>query len=107
MARPARLRVAVSEVQPPCKVDAIPADDTAEARISRDGGDPSAGSRSDGATPEEAVMTRIVRCSCGFELRDADEARLIARVQQHAREAHDLDLNEEQVRAMMEIEQQT
>jgi len=26
-------------------------------------------------------------------------------VQRHAKEAHDLDLNEEQVRAMMEIEQ--
>lgn len=50
-------------------------------------------------------MTKVVRCACGLDLRDADEARLIARVQQHAREAHDLDLDEEQVRAMMEIEQ--
>ena len=51
-------------------------------------------------------MTNVVRCSCGLDLRDADVARLIARVQQHAREAHDLDLNEEQVRAMMEIAQE-
>ena len=50
-------------------------------------------------------MTKIVRCTCGVEIRDADEARLIARVQEHAREAHDLALNEEQVRAMMEIDQ--
>jgi predicted small metal-binding protein len=50
-------------------------------------------------------MTKVVRCACGLHLRDADEAQLIARVQQHAREAHDLDLNAEQVRAMMEIEQ--
>jgi predicted small metal-binding protein len=49
--------------------------------------------------------TKMVRCACGLDLRDSDEARLIARVQQHAKEAHDLDLNEEQVRAMMEIEQ--
>jgi hypothetical protein len=27
-------------------------------------------------------------------------------VQQHAKEAHDLDLNDEQVRAMMEVEQE-
>jgi hypothetical protein len=50
-------------------------------------------------------MTKVVRCSCGLALRDVDERRLIAQVQQHAKEAHDLDLNEEQVRALMEIEQ--
>ena len=50
-------------------------------------------------------MTRVVRCACGLELRDTDEATLIARVRQHAKDAHDLDLNDEQVRAMMEIEQ--
>jgi hypothetical protein len=54
---------------------------------------------------KEVAMTKVVRCACGLDLRDADETRLIARVQQHAKEAHDLDLNEEQVRAMMEIEQ--
>jgi predicted small metal-binding protein len=47
---------------------------------------------------------RVVRCTCGVEIRDADEARLIGKVQSHAREAHDLDMNEEQVRAIMEIE---
>ena len=51
-------------------------------------------------------MSKVVRCACGLNLRDADETRLIGRVQQHAKEAHDLDLNEEQVRAMMEIEQE-
>lgn len=50
-------------------------------------------------------MTKVVHCMCGLHLRDADERRLIARVQQHAKEAHDLDLNEEQVRAMIQIEQ--
>lgn len=52
----------------------------------------------------EAAMTNVVRCSCGIDLRDPDETRLIVRVQEHAKEAHDLDLNDEQVRAMMEIE---
>lgn len=50
-------------------------------------------------------MTKVVRCTCGIELRDADETVLIDQVQRHAREAHDLALSEEQVRAMMEIEQ--
>ena len=50
-------------------------------------------------------MTKVVRCTCGIEIRDGDETRLIERVQQHAKEAHDLTLNEEQVRAMMEIDQ--
>jgi hypothetical protein len=50
-------------------------------------------------------MTKVVRCTCGIELRDADEARLIAQVQRHAKEAHDLTLSDEQVRAMMEIDQ--
>ncbi len=50
-------------------------------------------------------MTKVVRCTCGIEIREGDEAQLIARVQDHAREAHDLALSEEQVRAMMEIDQ--
>ncbi|MFM9106308.1 MAG: DUF1059 domain-containing protein [Chloroflexota bacterium] len=51
-------------------------------------------------------VTWIVRCACGLDLRGADDARLIDEVQRHAREAHDLELNAEQVRAMMEVDQQ-
>lgn len=51
-------------------------------------------------------MKRMVRCTCGVELRSGDENDLVGRVQRHATEAHDLPLNEEQVRAMMEIDQQ-
>ncbi len=50
-------------------------------------------------------MTKVVRRTCGIEIRDADEAQLIARVQQHAKEAHDLTLSDEQVRAMAEVDQ--
>ena len=50
-------------------------------------------------------MTKVVRCTCGIELRDADEGALIDRVQRHAKEAHDLDLSPDQVRDMMEIDQ--
>ena len=54
---------------------------------------------------ERTANVRVVRCTCGIELRSADEAHLIAEVQRHAAEAHGLDLSPEQVRAMMEIEQ--
>lgn len=50
-------------------------------------------------------MNKVVRCSCGVEMRDQDEGELIRRVQAHAREAHDVTLSDEQVRAMMELDQ--
>ena len=36
---------------------------------------------------------RIVHCDCGFEARAADEAGLVAEVQQHAKEAHGMALS--------------
>ena len=48
---------------------------------------------------------KVVRCSCGVEMRDPNEDQLIRQVQAHAQEVHDLVLSEEQVRAMMEIDQ--
>ena len=51
-------------------------------------------------------MNKVVRCACGVELRSADEDDLIRDVQAHAQKVHDLTLSEEQVRAMMEIEQE-
>jgi predicted small metal-binding protein len=53
---------------------------------------------------KESAMRKVVRCSCGVEIRAEDERELIARVQQHAKEAHDLTLSEEQVLAMAEID---
>ena len=50
-------------------------------------------------------IVKVVRCTCGIELRGADEVHLIAEVQRHAADAHGLDLSDEQVRAMMEVEQ--
>ncbi len=50
-------------------------------------------------------MGKVVRCACGVELRDLDETELIRRVQEHAREAHDLALTPEQIRDMMEVDQ--
>jgi predicted small metal-binding protein len=50
------------------------------------------------------TMRKVVRCSCGIEIRAEDERTLVADVQQHAKEAHDLTLSEEQVLAMAEID---
>lgn len=51
------------------------------------------------------MTIKAVHCTCGAELRNSDEEQLIRDVQKHARESHDLTLNDEQVRAMMVIEQ--
>ena len=56
-------------------------------------------------TGKESAVGKVVRCSCGVEMRSRDEDELIRQVQAHAREVHDLALSEEQVRAMMEIDQ--
>lgn len=50
-------------------------------------------------------MGKVVRCTCGVEVRGEDDADLVLQVQQHAREAHDLTLSEQQVQGMMEIDQ--
>jgi predicted small metal-binding protein len=50
-------------------------------------------------------MRRLVRCTCGVEIRAEEERELVTLVQHHAKTAHDLDLSDEQVLAMMEIEQ--
>lgn len=61
-----------------------------------------------GATSKgESTMTKLVRCTCGVELRSPDERELIGQVQEHATEAHELQLSDEQVRAMMEVDQQS
>lgn len=51
-------------------------------------------------------MRKIVRCACGLELSDERESELILRVQAHAKDAHDLSLSDDQVRDMMEIDQE-
>jgi predicted small metal-binding protein len=50
------------------------------------------------------AMRKVVRCSCGIEIRAENEQTLVADVQRHAKEAHDLTLSEEQVLAMAEID---
>ncbi len=54
---------------------------------------------------QQSTVAKVVRCNCGIEIRSSDEQELIQAVQAHARESHDLNLNDEQVRSMMEIDQ--
>jgi predicted small metal-binding protein len=58
-----------------------------------------------GRIEKESTVGKVVRCSCGVEMRGRDEADLIQRVQEHARTVHEVALSEEQVRAMMEVDQ--
>lgn len=50
-------------------------------------------------------MIKVVRCECGGEIRNTDEQSLIQATQKHASDAHKLALTDEQVLAMMEVEQ--
>ena len=87
---------------PHCKVNARSTQDMAARVVARI----LAGAGIDkGRTGEESAVSKVVRCSCGVEMRSRDEGELIRRVQEHAREVHDLALSEEQVRAMIEIDQ--
>jgi predicted small metal-binding protein len=42
-------------------------------------------------------METVLQCDCGYEVRAHDEAELIARVQQHALEAHRLAFSADEV----------
>ncbi|GAC1635896.1 MAG: hypothetical protein NVS4B2_23760 [Chloroflexota bacterium] len=58
----------------------------------------------DRETGNQATATKVIRCTCGVELRNPDERTLIHETQHHATTAHRLDLSDEQVRSMMEID---
>jgi predicted small metal-binding protein len=51
------------------------------------------------STKHPAKTELVVRCDCGFEAR-GDEAKLIPIVQKHGREAHNMEVNRDQVLAM-------
>jgi predicted small metal-binding protein len=42
----------------------------------------------------------IIECPCGTVLRAADEDEVVAEARRHARSVHDMDLSDEQARAM-------
>jgi predicted small metal-binding protein len=45
-------------------------------------------------------MTRILNCDCGRVVRGDSDDELVAAAQQHAREAHGMELTREQVLAL-------
>jgi predicted small metal-binding protein len=49
-------------------------------------------------------MAKIMRCDCGYVVRGVTDAELVANVQEHAREVHDMELTREQVLAMAQQE---
>lgn len=52
-----------------------------------------------------SAIKKVVRCSCGLEFRGGLEGHLIQAVKYHAKGAHDLTFTDEQVIAMMEVDQ--
>jgi predicted small metal-binding protein len=45
-------------------------------------------------------MAKIMRCDCGYVVRGETDDELVANVQKHAREVHDMEITREQVLAM-------
>ena len=45
-------------------------------------------------------MAKVMRCDCGHVVRGETDEELVAKVQEHAREVHDMEITKEQVLAM-------
>ena len=45
-------------------------------------------------------MAKIMQCDCGYVVRGETDDELVANVQKHAREVHDMEITREQVLAM-------
>jgi predicted small metal-binding protein len=49
-------------------------------------------------------LAKIMQCDCGYVVRGETDNELVAEVQKHAREVHDMEINREQVLAMSQRE---
>ena len=49
-------------------------------------------------------MAKIMQCDCGYVVRGETDDELVANVQKHAREVHDMEITREQVLAMSQRE---
>ena len=49
-------------------------------------------------------MTKVVQCDCGYVAKADSDEDLIAQVQAHAEEVHNMNLTDEQVLAMAQPE---
>jgi predicted small metal-binding protein len=56
--------------------------------------------RSIGPGKEVTPMAKIMQCDCGYVVRGETDDELVANVQKHAREVHDMEITREQVLAM-------
>jgi predicted small metal-binding protein len=56
------------------------------------------------ANKEVTQMAKIMLCDCGHVVRGDTDDELVANVQKHAREVHDMELTREQVLAMAQPE---
>lgn len=48
------------------------------------------------------MAQKQVSCDCGKTIREANDEQLVASVQQHAKEVHNMDLSRDQVLSMAE-----
>ncbi|MBI2315520.1 MAG: DUF1059 domain-containing protein [Betaproteobacteria bacterium] len=53
------------------------------------------------------MARKFVKCDCGFVMRAADDDSLVAEVQKHASEEHQMTLTRDQVLAMAQPDQGT
>ena len=49
-------------------------------------------------------MAKIMQCDCGHVVRGETDDELVANVQKHAREVHDMEITREQILAMAQQE---
>jgi predicted small metal-binding protein len=49
-------------------------------------------------------VAKIMQCDCGYVVRGETDNELVANVQKHAREVHDMEITREQVLAMAQQE---
>jgi predicted small metal-binding protein len=53
---------------------------------------------------EATPMAKIMQCFCGHVVRGETDEELVANVQRHAREVHDMEVTREQILAMAQQE---
>jgi predicted small metal-binding protein len=49
-------------------------------------------------------VAKIMQCDCGYVVRGETDDELVAKVQKHAREVHDMEITRKQVLAMAQQE---
>jgi predicted small metal-binding protein len=53
---------------------------------------------------EEVDMAKVINCECGFVVRGETDDELVGNAQQHAREAHNMEITREQALAIAQPE---